>query len=86
MTIGQDIDGMVEKLKQQRDELKVRAHLFKAETRDEWEKVEDQWQHFQGRAKQVRSASAEVGEEVALTVRKLGQEILEGYKRIQRKL
>ena len=86
MTIGQDIDGMVEKLKQQRDELKLRAHLFKADTRDEWEKVEEQWQHFQNRAKDVGRASGEVGEEIGVTVRNLGQEILEGYKRIQRKI
>lgn len=86
MTIGQEIDGMLAKLKQQRDELKLQAHLFKAETRDDWEKVEDQWQHFQSRAKQVSNASGEVGEEIASAVRDLGHEIREGYKKIQRSL
>ncbi len=86
MTIGQEIDGMLARLKQQRDELKLQAHLFKAETRDEWEKVEDQWQHFQGRAKQVRHAGGEVGEEIGSAVRNLGNEILEGYKKIRNSL
>lgn len=86
MTIGQDIDGMLAKLKQQRDELKLQAHLFKAETRDEWEKVEDKWQRFQGRARQVSDTGGEVGEELATAVRSLGNEIVEGYRRIRRSL
>ena len=86
MTIGQDIDAMLEKLKQQREELKLRAHLFKAETRDEWEKVEAQWNHLQSRARQVGRGSGEVGDEIALTIRNLGQDVLEGYRRIKSKL
>lgn len=86
MTIGQDIDRMLEKLKGQREELKLQAHLFKAETRDEWEKVEGQWQHIQSRAREVGRVGSEAGEEIALTVRNLGQEILDGYSRIKKKL
>jgi len=86
MTIGQDIDAMLAKLKQRRDELKLQAHLFKAETRDEWEEVEDQWQHLQSRVKQVKNAGGEVGEDLADAVRNLGSEMLEGYRKISKSL
>lgn len=86
MTIGQDIDGMLEKLKQHRDELQLQAHLFKAETRDEWEKVEDRWQHLQARAKQVGAAGGEAGEEIGRAMKNLGEEMMEGIRKIRRAL
>ena len=86
MTIGQDIDGMLAKLRQQRDELKLQAHLFKAETRDEWEKVEDQWQNLQSRAKQVGAAGGEAGEDIGKALKSLGEEMMEGYRKIRKSL
>lgn len=86
MTIGQDIDAMVEKLKQQRDELKLQAHLFKADASDEWDKAERQWQHFQARSKQVGDAAGEAGEGVADAMKSLGREILAGYDKIRKTL
>lgn len=86
MTIGQDIDRMVEKVRQQRDELKLQAHLFGAETRDEWDKVEGQWQNFQSRAKQVGVAGSAAGEDIGAALKNLGQEMLEGYRKIRRTL
>ena len=35
-----NFEELVEKLERQRDELKLRAHLAKAEARDEWEELE----------------------------------------------
>jgi hypothetical protein len=86
MTIGQDIDEMVQKLKQQRDELKLQAHLFRADANDEWEKAEKRWTHFQARSKQVGDAAGDAGEGIAEAARGLGREILAGYDRIRKTL
>lgn len=34
------------RIAQLRDELNLQAHLFKAEARDEWHRLEKSWQHF----------------------------------------
>jgi hypothetical protein len=86
MTIGQDIDGMIAKLKQQRDELKLQAHLFKAETREEWDKAEVQWKQVQERSRRIGDTTGQVGEEIAGTLKNVGREIQEGYNRIRRKM
>ena len=86
MTIGQEIDELVNKLRRQRDELKLQAHLFKADAGDEWDKAEENWQHFRARTKQVGDAAGEAGEDVAEAVKGLGREILAGYERIRKSL
>ena len=86
MTIGQEIDGMIAKLRQQRDELRLQAHLFKAEARDEWEKAEKHWQHVKERTRQAGDKSGQVGEEIADTLKNVGREIHEGYKKIRETL
>ena len=42
--MSDDINDFWEKLKAQRDEMKVQAHLARAEFRDEWDEVEKKWQ------------------------------------------
>ena len=86
MTIGQEIDRMMLKLRQQRDELKLKAHLFKADARDEWEKVEGKWQQFESRAKQVGEAGEEAGEGIGGALKNLGDEMMEGYRKIRKSL
>lgn len=41
-TMRAKLAEMLEKLEQERDELKVRMHLGKAEAREEWEKMENE--------------------------------------------
>ncbi len=41
MNISSDIEDFWKRLKTQRDEMQVQAHLARAEFRDEWEEVEE---------------------------------------------
>ena len=86
MTIGQEIDELLNQLRRQRDELKLKVHLFKADASDEWDQAEQNWQHFRAKTRQVGDAAGEAGEGVAEAARGLGREILEGYKRIRKSL
>lgn len=86
MTLGQDIDGLVEKLRRQRDELKLQSHLFKAEAREEWDKAEARWKKLQARSGQARDAAGDVGEDIAGAVKNVGREIRDGYEKIRKTL
>ena len=86
MTIGQEIDGMIAKLRQQRDELKLQTHLFKAEAKDEWDKAEQHWKHVQVKSREAGDKTSHVGEEIVDTLKNVGREIHQGYKKIRETL
>ena len=52
--MSSDIEDFWEKLKTQRDEMKVQAHLARAEFRDEWNEVEEKWQKAEQVSDQVQ--------------------------------
>ena len=83
MTIGQDIDQMIAKLRQQRDELKLQAHLMKAEAKDEWHEAELQWKELEKKLDKAKAAGADAGEDVAEGVRHLGSKLQDGYRKIR---
>jgi len=78
-----NLQGLADDLQRQRDELRVRLHLAKAEARDEFEKLEKRWEHVRGRlgvlGKEAGEASKDVGEALRLVLR----EIQTGYRRIR---
>ncbi|HRP87442.1 MAG TPA: hypothetical protein PLS34_07975 [Gammaproteobacteria bacterium] len=77
---------VVEKLRRERDELKLKMHLGKAELKDEWEALERKWERLEGRmegaAEEAREASREVGAAFGVLADELG----EAYRRIRAKL
>jgi hypothetical protein len=83
MTIHQDLASLLETLQRERDELNLKLHLLKAETRDEWEKIEKQWHHFQHKAEAVGATAGQSAGEVGAAARLLGEEVRAGYRRIR---
>lgn len=81
-----EVDKLIEQVKQERDEMLVRAHLFKAEAKDEWRKVDKQWEHFKAKSEQVGSEAKNVSGDVAAAAKLLGEEILRSFQRIRRAL
>lgn len=82
----EDLQKLWEQVKTSRDELRVQAHLAKAEMQDLWNDLEDKWKQFEPKAKQVGEATAEASKEVAGAAKELGKEILAGYDRIRKSL
>jgi hypothetical protein len=78
------LEKLVEVIKTERDELHVRLHLLKAETKDEWEEVEQKWEYLEARLKKVREGVSESGEEVGAATAQLGREISTAYQRIRK--
>ncbi len=66
-----------------REALHVRLHLGGAEVRDQWDKLENGWQRFEGRMKVLGSESDEVASEISETLHVLAEQLRDGYDRIR---
>jgi hypothetical protein len=86
MDLREEISKLSETLKTERDDLKVRIHLAKMEAKEEWEKTEQQWQHFKTKADEFGSASKESAQDVGAALKLLGEELGHAFKRIRKSL
>ena len=84
MDINKEINELTETLKQQRDELKVKLHLFGMEAKDEWEKAEDNWDNFKNKSEHLASAGKEASKDVGAAVKLLGEELKNAYDRMRK--
>ena len=80
----EEMKKLQDALLQQRDELRVRLHLAKADARDEWEGLEKKWAEAQVKFSQLQKTADESMGEIEAAARLLGDEILKGYDRIRR--
>jgi predicted nucleic acid-binding Zn-ribbon protein len=85
-TMRAKLAEMLEKLEQERDELKVRMHLGKAEAREEWEKMEERIGELRGRLDKAGDEAVDVMEDVGAAAKLLGEEIREGFARLRKTL
>ncbi len=85
-TMRERLREMLAKLEQERDELKVRMHLGKAEAREEWEKMEVRIGELRSRLDKAGDEAGDVMEDVGAAAKLLGDEIREGLSRIRRSL
>ncbi len=66
-----------------RDELKIKAHLFKMETKAEWQDLEEKWTKVSAELKPAQAAAKETLAEVGTASELLISEIAKGYYRIR---
>jgi len=81
-----DLDAMIDGLRQQRDVIMVQLHLAKAEVRDEWDELEQQWEHLRAKAKSVGHEAQNASQDVFQAAKLLAEEIKQGYERIRKQL
>lgn len=74
------------KLEQERDELRVRLHLGKAEAREEWDKLDARISDLRGRLDRAGDEAGDAMEDVAAAAKLLGEEIRLGFDRVRRML
>lgn len=82
--VREEFKKLEDSLLQQRDELRVRLHLAKADASDEWAELESKWAEAQVKFAQVRQSADESLENIEAAARLLGDEIRQGYERIRR--
>ncbi len=83
-----DFDGIIEELKQKRDEVRVQMHLASKEVKEEWEELEEKMEDFAGKAKQFSNDAKlkETGDGIGDAFSQLGGELKRGYERIREAL
>jgi len=81
-----DLDRLVEELKQIRDELKVRVHLAAADAKDEWAQLEKKWDHMRARVERVGDVAEDAAEDVGEALASVGKELKKGYERVRNML
>lgn len=84
--MSDDINDFWEKLKAQRDEMKVQAHLARAEFRDEWDEVEKKWQKAEQKLNSVQDQAIETTAEMQRSAKVVMEEIASTYQRIKERL
>jgi predicted nucleic acid-binding Zn-ribbon protein len=77
------LEELLAQLRQERDELRVRAHLLKAELKQEWDEVERKWDQVELRLGRVGDSARESAGEIGAATSQLGEEIANAYRRIR---
>lgn len=72
------------RLEQERDELRVKAHLAKMDARDEWGGMEGKWAEFKEKLSEIDMD--DVSDDVAEAAGRLGEELREGYEKLKKKI
>lgn len=78
------IEQEFEALRRLRDELRVKAHLGKAEARDVWERLEEKFRKAESQVKQVLREAEDPAQDLADAARELLHEVREGYRRLRK--
>ncbi len=76
-----DFAGLVEELKQTRDEIKLKIHLGSKDIQDEWSELEQRWRSFESRAELDKSAR-DVGDAVKI----LASELKDAFAKVRKAL
>ena len=75
-----------EHLKQQRDELRVKLHLAKAEAKDEWARLEKQWEERRPKLEAASQEAGKTAESVGAALSLAVEELKKGYERLRNRL
>ncbi|MBV5326791.1 MAG: hypothetical protein JZU65_04015 [Chlorobium sp.] len=86
MGMKEDFDNLIEKLKTERDGIKLKAHLASMEARQEIEGAEKKWGQLKEKASEIADGTVETSEEYIAKAKIVGEELKETYKRISKRL
>jgi len=79
-----ELDELLKKLEQRRDELNVQMHLGKAEAKDLWHETEDKWRHLRSQLDEIDNDTGDVAKDVGAAAMIVAEEIRQGYDRLKK--
>lgn len=80
--VKERVGDIVAKLREERDEVKVKIHLAKMEANDEWHELENKFEHLEAKTKELAGASADASKDIGAAVKLLAGEIRDGFKSV----
>jgi flagellar motor protein MotB len=86
MTMKIEFETLLEKLKTERDKLKVKLHLASLEAKEEFEEAEKNWTVLKNKAAEIADDSKETSEEFIAKAKIVGEELKDAYSRISKRL
>ncbi len=84
--VKEQMTKALEQLKQQRDELHVKLHLAKADAKDEWARMEKQWDEIRPKLEAAREEAGRTAESVGAALGLAIDELKKGYERLRNRL
>lgn len=86
MEMREDFDKIVERLKRERDQLKLRMHLASMEVKEEFGEAEKKWQKIKTKAAEIADDAVETSDDYVDKAKIIGEELKETYNRITKRL
>lgn len=86
MDTREEMQKILDKLAQQRDELIVQAHLAKLEAMDEWGNMETKLTQLRVKAAQISDSAEDSAKDIKIAAKDLAAEIGRGYDKIRKLL
>jgi hypothetical protein len=74
---------LVAKVKQERDELRLKVHLGSMEAKEEWKELEGKWQKLESRMSETKQEAADKAREARANVALIADELGAAYRRIR---
>ena len=84
MDTREEIQKILDKLAQQRDELIVQAQLAKLEAMDEWQNMENKLSQLRSKTGPLKDTTKESAKDIQAAAKQLADEISRGYDRIRK--
>ncbi len=84
--VKEQMTKALEQIKQQRDELQVKLHLAKADAKDEWARMEKQWEEIRPKREAAREEAGKTAESVGAALGLAIDELKKGYERLRSRL
>ena len=81
--LAERISEELKALRELRDEFRVQMELGRAEARERWERLEEDWRHLDSKLKLMRNESRGELEEIGEAARLLVDQIREGYRHLR---
>lgn len=86
MSIKDEFENLLEKLKTERDEIELKLHLASMDAKEEYEAAEQKWSQIKQKAADIADDTVETSEEYIAKAKIIGEELKETYSRIVQRL
>lgn len=86
MELQKEFSDLVETLKTERDEIKLKLHLASMEAKEEFDTLDDKWDLVAQKAAEIADDAVDVSEEAIAKAKAVGEELKETYQKLRAKL